>query len=153
VVSNFNASLERHYVVCMDEALFAGDKRAVDRLKSLVTEPVVDIEQKYQPRRTIHSYHRFFAASNSDHFAQTDRDDRRFLYLRVPDTRQGDHAYFDSLHTAIGDPNVVSAFVCDLLAIDLADFNVRQRPRTREHISQKLQSLEGFERFWYEVLR
>jgi len=152
VVGNFNACLERHYVVCMDEALFAGDKRAVDRLKSLVTEPVVAIEQKYQPRRTIDSYHRFIAASNSDHFAHTDRDDRRFLYLRVSSARQGDHVYFDALHKAIDDPAVISAFVHDLLNINLAGFNVRRRPKTQEHVAQKLQSLEGFDRFWYEVL-
>jgi hypothetical protein len=132
--------------------LFAGDKRAVDRLKSLVTEPVITIEQKYQPRRTIDSYHRFIAASNSDHFAHTDRDDRRFLYLRVSSARQGDHVYFDALHKAIDDPAVISAFVHDLLNINLAGFNVRQRPKTQEHIAQKLQSLEGFDRFWYEVL-
>jgi len=152
VVGNFNACLERHYVVCMDEALFAGDKRAVDRLKSLVTEPVVAIEQKYQPRRTIDSYHRFIAASNSDHFAHTDRDDRRFLYLRVSSARQGDHAYFDALHKAIDDPAVISAFVHDLLNINLTGFNVRRPPKTQEHVAQKLQSLEGFDRFWYEVL-
>lgn len=152
VAGNFNACLERHYVVCMDEALFAGDKKAVDRLKSLVTEPVITIEQKYQPRRSIESYHRFFAASNSDHFAHTDQDDRRFLYLRVSSLRQGDHGYFKQLHAAIDDPSVIAAFVHNLLAIDLTRFNVRQRPKTQEHLAQKLQSLEGFERFWFEVL-
>lgn len=152
VIGTFNACLERHYVVCMDEALFAGDKKAVDRLKSLVTEPVITIEQKYQPRRSIQSFHRFFAASNSNHFAQTDRDDRRFLYMRVSDAKQGDHTYFEQLHHAIEDEGVISAFVHDLFAIDLTGFNVRRRPKTQEHVAQKLQSLEGFDRFWYEIL-
>jgi hypothetical protein len=38
VTGSFNASLERAYIVFMDEALFSGDRRASDALKSLVTE-------------------------------------------------------------------------------------------------------------------
>jgi hypothetical protein len=53
VVGRFNACLERNFAVCMDEALFAGDRRALDRLKSMITEPNINIEQKYQPARSI----------------------------------------------------------------------------------------------------
>jgi hypothetical protein len=153
VTGTFNACLERHYAVCMDEALFAGDKRAVDRLKSLITEPVISVEQKYQPRRTIASFHRFFAASNSEHFAHTDLDDRRFLYLRVSSARQNDHSYFENLHKSIEDPVQISAFVYELLAVNLTQFKARQRPRSLEHVNQKLQSLDGFDRFWHETLQ
>ncbi len=83
VIGRFNAALERNFVVCMDETLFAGDRKAMDRLKSTVTEPTIKIEQKFQPLRVIESVHRFFAASNHDHFAHVDSDDRRFAYLRV----------------------------------------------------------------------
>ena len=68
-IGQFNAALERNYIVCMDEALFHGDKKSLEKLKSLITEPKCRIEQKYQPSRTIDSYHRFFAASNHNHFA------------------------------------------------------------------------------------
>jgi hypothetical protein len=43
--------------------------------------------------------------------------------------------------------------VNDLLGLDLTTFNVRERPKTQEHLSQKLQSLDGFERYWYELLQ
>ena len=59
IVGNFNASLERNLIICMDEALFKGDKRAQDKLKSIVTEQNIRIEQKYEPRHTIQSFHRF----------------------------------------------------------------------------------------------
>ena len=35
----------------------------------------------------------------------------------------------------------------------LADFDVRSRPLSAEHLQQRLKSLENFERYWYEVLR
>ncbi len=152
VLGRFNAALERHFVVCMDEALFSGDKKAIEHLKSLVTEPQCRIENKYQPGRNIDSYHRFFAASNNDHFAQVDQDDRRFLFLRISSARQGDSQYFTKLAKAIQDENVIGAMVHDLLQLDISKFNVRNRPKTKEHLSQKLQSLTGFERYWYELL-
>ena len=48
VVGQFNASLERNYVIIMDEALFSGDRRSQDRMKSLITEKSCHVEQKYQ---------------------------------------------------------------------------------------------------------
>ena len=152
VLGRFNVALERHFVVCMDEALFSSDKKAIEHLKSLVTEPECRIENKYQPGRTIDSYHRFFAASNNEHFAHVDQDDRRFLFLRISSARQGDSGYFTNLAKAIQDESVIGAMVQDLLQMDISNFNVRNRPKTKEHLSQKLQSLTGFERYWYEVL-
>ena len=153
VLGTFNAALERNYVILMDEALFSGDKKSLEKLKSLITEPQCRIEQKYQPSRTIDSYHRFFAASNNEHFAKVDKDDRRFLFLRVSDKYQGDLKYFEGLHKEIASGTQLAAMVHDLLDLDLTTFNVRERPKTQEHLSQKLQSLEGFDRYWHELLQ
>lgn len=153
VIGRFNAALEGNYVICMDEAMFAGDKRAMDRLKSLVTEPTITIEQKQQPRRSIESYHRFFTTTNHAHFAHIEPDDRRFVFFHVSDNRQGDAAYWGQVHQAINDPAVISAMVYDLERYDLTKFDVRQRPKNRAHMDQKLRSLTGFDRYWYEVLQ
>ena len=152
IVGRFNAILERNYVICMDEALFAGDRRSLDRMKSMITEPNVMIEQKLQPVRSIESVHRFFAASNHDHFAHVDRDDRRFLFLRVSDSHKQDTAYFKKITAEISDDRTIGALFYYLLRKDISDFNIRIKPKTSEHLAQRLKSLEGFERFWYEVL-
>ena len=109
VIGTFNAALERNYVVCMDEALFAGDKKSLDRLKSLVTEPKCRIEQKHQPSRSIDSYHRFFASSNHEHFAHVDKDDRRFLFIRVSSVHKQDQIYFDAVNDALDNDDVIAA--------------------------------------------
>jgi len=152
VLGQFNAQVERSYVLCMDEALFVGDKRATDRLKSFVTEPTVTIEQKYQPRRTIASFHRLFAASNHAHFAQVDSDDRRFVFLRASESRKGDNAFWNQFHGAITDAAILAAMVHDLQTYDISDFNPRVRPKTAAHVDQKVRSLTGFDRYWHEVL-
>ena len=152
VVGQFNGALERHYVIIMDEALFSGDRKSQDRMKSLITEKTCHIEQKYQPARAIESVHRFFASSNHEQFAHTEADDRRYLVARVSDEKQGDHKYFADLASAIDDDQVISAMVYELERRDLTGFNVRSRPLTLELGNQKLKSLQGFDRFWFEVL-
>ena len=152
VVGGFNAALESKYVVLMDEAIFKGDKASTEHLKSMVTEEQIVVEEKYQPRRSVRSIHRFFAASNADHFSHVDRDDRRFLFLRVSSAKQGDFEYFERLVEAIEDMTVLGGFVDSLMRVNLSGFNVRQRPRTEEHAVQSFKSLSGFERFWFEVL-
>lgn len=152
VVGQFNAALERNFVILMDEALFSGDRKSQERMKSFVTEQTLQIEQKHQPSRTIQSVHRFFASSNHRQFSHVEADDRRLLFLGVSDKYQGNHAYFTTLAQAINDDAVIAAMVHELLAFDLSNFNVRERPITSEHGLQKILSLQGFDRYWYEVL-
>ena len=83
IVAGFNADLERAYAVFLDEALFVGDKASTERLKNLITELYVQIEQKYEPSRMIRSVHRFFAASNNRHIADIDSDDRRCFFIEL----------------------------------------------------------------------
>ncbi|SFM78280.1 Primase C terminal 2 (PriCT-2) [Nitrosomonas nitrosa] len=151
VTGNFNGVLERNFIIFMDEALFVGDRRASDSLKSLVTEPVIYINEKHQPARQTLSFHRFFAATNADHFKNTDRDDRRDFVLRVSDVHKGNHAYWQALYSEIENGGV-EAMVYDLLAMDLSKFNVREKPQTKELLEQKLQSLSLIPRWWYNCL-
>lgn len=151
VVGHFNARLERSYIVFMDEALFRGDGKSSDRLKNLVTAKHIQIEEKYQPERTIESHHRFFAASNQDHFNRTEYDDRRMYYLRVSEQFKDNPDYWDRVNVAINSGEV-EAMVHDLLALDLSDFNVRHRPASNELLNQKIKSLSGLERFWFDAL-
>lgn len=151
VVGTFNAVLERSYIVFMDEALFAGNRRGTDELKSIVTEPIIQISEKYQPSRQIRSCHRFFAATNADHFKNTERDDRRDFTLRVSEARKGDLAYWKCLNEEI-EYGGVEAMTFDLLQMDLSDFNVRHKPETAELMEQKLHSLDPIQRWWHDLL-
>lgn len=152
MTGRFNDCLERNYIVCLDEAMFAGNRKAMDRLKSTVSESYVQIEQKFQPARSIESVHRFFASSNHDHFGHIERDDRRSVILRVSDSKQQDTHYFGQISDAMHDPRIIAAMVYYFQRKNLSAFDVRKKPQTDEHLTQKLKSLQGFERFWFEVL-
>ena len=151
VTGDFNAALERTFIVFMDEALFAGDRRAADALKSLVTEEFIHVNEKFQPARQIRSYHRFIAATNADHFKKTERDDRRDFTLRVSESHKRDHTFWNDLNQKI-DSGGVEAMVHDLLEMDLSDFNVRKKPNTKEFLQQKLHSLGPIGQWWHDCL-
>ena len=123
-----------------------------ERLKSFVTEPMIQIEKKYVPRQEIRSLHRFIASSNQKHFGNVDLDDRRFLFFRVSEKYKEDTAYWNNLYDALNDKKNLEAVFYKLKNMDLSNFNVRKKPITKELFSQKLKSLSGFGRYWYEVL-
>lgn len=152
IIGGFNSALERNYIVCMDEALFSGQKKAMDRLKSFITEPTVTIERKFHDRRTIDSIHRFFATSNHKHFGNIPLDDRRFVFFRLSENYKGNTAYFKKFNDALLGSSQLAALIDYLYDRDLTNFNVRKKPHTDELIIQKLKSLEGFPRYWFEVL-
>jgi hypothetical protein len=151
-LGKFNAGLGQAYVITLDEALFVGDRRSQDRMKSLITEPYISIEEKHQPIRVIRSFHRFVAASNHEHFAQVDNDDRRNFILRVSSRYKQNERYFTRLFNQIHSDDAVAAFMYALLKVDLAGFNARQAPKTAEHSEQRMLSLTRFERYWFQLL-
>jgi hypothetical protein len=152
IAGRFNAALAQAYVICMDEALFVGDRKSQDKMKSLITEPVISVEQKHQPQHSIESYHRYFSASNHEHFAQIENDDRRYFLLTVSSCHQQHSLYFSQLFKAIASDDVIAAFMHVLTNIDLRRFNPRAAPKTVAHSEQRMLSLTRFERYWYHAL-
>lgn len=152
IVGSFNGVMERAFNIFLDEAVFHGDRRSTEALKSIVTSEFITVNEKHQPTRSIPSVHRFFAASNSSHFAATDRDDRRAIYIHVDGKRQGDHQYWDRVHAAISGDEA-EHFADFLLRRDISNFHPRQRPKSQELIRQRILSLTGFDQFWFELLR
>ena len=152
ITGNFNAGLERAFWVALDECMFKGDKKSQDRMKSLVTEPEIQVEQKYEPSRTIESFHRFIACTNHAQWGQIRSDDRRYLFTKVSDCHKQDTKYFSQLSKALNDGVTVSALAHYLINLDISKFNPRNKPQTAEGFEQKRRSLSGFARYWYEVL-
>ena len=153
IIGNFNAALQNNFIVFMDEALFKGNHEGMERLKNLITEKTIRVEKKYVQAYDIDSFHRFFAASNSEHFAHIPVDDRRFCFYRVSSEYKQNLDYFDQLHHVIENGDEVAGLLHYLSNLDIKGFNPKRRIITQEHIEQRIQSLKGFERFWYEALQ
>ena len=152
ITGRFNLCLERKLIVCMDEAMYINDNAGQEKLKNLITEPTINVEAKHQMPRTVNSLHRFFLATNHEHFLKTSKDDRRLFAIPISECHQNDHKYFENLMDAIENTQELNGFVYILSQKDLSQFKVRQRPKTQVHAMQIIQSLHGVDRWVYEIL-
>lgn len=151
VVGQFNAAIEGKFWLLLDEAQFAGDVKASDALKSIVTESTVSINAKFQPPRMSESLCRVVSATNQVSIGKRDSDDRRDLTLKVSEKHKGDHAYWENLNNCLGQE--VAAMMYDLLNMDITLFNVYAKPDTAELTTQKINSLTPEESWWLNCLR
>lgn len=140
LVGNFNAHLRDCSFVFADEAFYAGDPRHARILKTLVTEPVLMIEQKGVDASPSPNCVHLLMASNEKWVVPAEADDRRYFVLDVSDARANDHAYFKATQEEM-DNGGLEAMLHDLLALDLSGFNVRAKPDTAALRDQKLRSL------------
>ena len=154
LTGRFNASLATSCLVFLDEALWAGDKRGEGVLKALITEPRLQLEAKFRDPIMVDNHTHIIVASNNDWFVPAGMGDRRWFILDVADTYAGtEHAdYWNALYAEI-DNGGAAALFHDLLAVDLAGFNVRAVPHTAAKAHQQVLSLNGTAAWLHDVLQ
>lgn len=151
LTGDFNESLESSFVIFADEAFFSGDRKAANALKAIETESRIHVNPKYQPSRQIISYHRIIAASNNDHAAYVETDDRRKVVLRVSEKYKKNWDYWEALDHEIKNGGL-EAFAYALQQTDISSFQVRDKPNTNELLKQKLASLDAISQWWADKL-
>jgi uncharacterized protein DUF5906 len=154
LTGRFNASIAKSCLVFLDEAVWAGDKKAEGVLKGLITEPSLSLEAKFRDPITVANRLRIIVASNNEWAVPAGIGDRRWLILKVDNSYAGtNHAfYFDALSSEIENGGT-AAMLHDLLAMDLNGFNVRKVPRTAAKADQQALSLPSIEAWLFQVLQ
>src|SRR5581483_3130098 len=94
VTGQFNAHMASCLLLQADEAVWAGDKSAEGRLKSLVTSAIHQIEAKGVDPIRLKNYIRLIMTSNEDWVVPAGKDERRFAVFDVDDRCLQDIAYF-----------------------------------------------------------
>lgn len=154
LLGKFNAHLREALVVIADEAVFAGDPAANNRLKAFVTDGTITVEQKGIDSASVPSFHRLVMTSNEDHVIRAETDARRWAVFDVSGARVGDAAYFRGLHAVLRpDHAEVRAFLRDLAGMTVDRDGVRRAPTTGGLIGQIVQSLPAPQQWLYETLR
>jgi hypothetical protein len=143
VLGNFNAHLRDLLFLEASEAFFAGDRAQANRMKALITDDSLVIEQKGVDSITVPNLLHIMMTSNEDWTVSAGPESRRFFVLDVSDGRVGDAAYFKNLWKDVNDPGVGSAMLDYLLKRDLSDFDVRRFPVTDALIGQRARSVTG----------
>ena len=156
VVGRFNKAIAGKVIVFLDEAFWAGDKREIGALKSLITEKFLEVEPKNIDSFPVRNVAHVFIATNNEWSVPAGLDERRFFALKVadtyakaicaPDVRK---RYFDRLWDALGHGGA-EALLHLLMSRDVRAFDRFDVPTTPELRAQQLQSVRGVMKWLYD---
>ncbi|QDE38447.1 hypothetical protein FIV34_04140 [Luteibacter pinisoli] len=142
LTGNFNKHLACKVMVLADEAFFAGNRQDAPVLKALLTQGTMLMEAKGVDVVKVRNCAHVVMASNDEWVVPASEDQRRFCVLDVSDCRRNDRTFFARLRAQMA-AGGLAGMLHDLLAYDLAGFNIGQFPETAAGLDQKLASLEG----------
>lgn len=151
VTGQFNAHMASCLLLQAEEAVWAGDKNAEGRLKSLVTAKTQMIESKGVDPIRLENFVRLMMTSNEDWVIPAGKDERRFCVLDIDPRCAQNHDYFREMDEQLDDGGR-EALLHDLLTFDLSTVNLRRIPLTAALLEQKLRSLDSVESWWFERL-
>lgn len=152
VAGRFNAHMRDLLLLHCNEALWGGDRSKEGVLKALITEGRFPVEGKHRDMEKGESYRRTIISTNMDWPIPMDADDRRFVVIDVPSTRQGDRAYFTALFGHMERGGGLAALMHDLLTEDLTGFEPRDKPDTGFGADIKIASGTDVVKWWHECL-
>jgi hypothetical protein len=132
VLGRFNDVIVGRAYIFLDEAMFFGDRRAADAIKSLATTTLHGIETKGLPTIQCPVGLNFWMATNHDVAAFIEEHDTRYWVINASEHRVGDTPYFTSLLKEIENGGR-EAFAYHLLNRDVSKFvPLRDAPKNND---------------------
>jgi hypothetical protein len=153
LTSNFNSHMEGKLALVFDEMVWSADKGANGVLKSLITSPTANIERKGAEIYSSDSYVRIFIVSNENWVVPATADERRYCVFQVSSAKIRDTEFFENMRINMdihGGRRILMHF--------LANYEIKNPELIKIPIAsqalqdQKMESLKGFGRFWYEII-
>jgi hypothetical protein len=95
------------FLVNLDELSQKETIESEGRVKGLITNPAMTINNKGVNQFTISSYHRFIASINNYNPVKTSDDDRRNLIICSSNELIGNKEYFKTMYDYLEDINVI----------------------------------------------
>ncbi|MEE8607483.1 MAG: bifunctional DNA primase/polymerase [Nitrospiraceae bacterium] len=123
--SSFNAWVEGVQVVRVEEVMMLGRRELMNKLKPLITESTITINQKGLPTYTIPNRVNLLFFSNHYDALRLDADDRRYCVIHCPGERQSNDYYQQLFRWT---DNNAPALLHYLQNRDLSGFNARGLP-------------------------
>lgn len=151
LLGNFNSHLEANLCFVLDEAAWAGDKKAEGRLKGLITGTKRLIEHKGKEPRSKKSLSRIVVLGNEDWLVPATQDERRFAVFHLGDGRLQDRQFFIDMRVGM-EKGGYAHLLRYLLDFDLSTMDVDAAPNTLALTEQKIASLEPLPQWWYDCL-
>jgi hypothetical protein len=142
LLGRFNDWLDTACFVLAEEILFAGDLKADDKMKSIVTGDVLQVEGKFRSCRQVPNRTKFIATTNHDHAVAAGARERRKVVYDVSNEHVGDREWFDKLYQDLEDGGT-SQFFWLLLNLRLGTWHPRMIIATAETAEQQQMSADS----------
>jgi sporulation protein YlmC with PRC-barrel domain len=107
VWGDFNGMMSTCFLVNLNELTKKDTLESEGKIKGLITDTNLAINQKGIPQYKIKSYHRFITTTNKEEPINSSNGDRRNLIIRSSDEKKGDFEYFDTMHKYLEDIDVI----------------------------------------------
>jgi len=138
VFGEFNNHMANSFLVNLNELSKKDTLESQGKIKGLITDPKITINNKGLNKFEVLSYHRFIITTNNEEPIVTKSDDRRNIIIRSSDEKCGDKDYFKKLYELLDDDNVVkTCFEYFKQIPDMKDFGSIHPPETEYHAQLK----------------
>lgn len=165
VWGDFNGRMCNTFLINLNELSKKETIECEGKIKGLITDPKLTINNKGVNQYDINSFHRFIITTNNLEPIKTSKDDRRNLIIRSSDEKCSDKDYFNKLHEYLDDVNVIKTCYeyfksipkmdeFNKLEIPVTDYQSNLKELSVSPIEQWLQdfTLQNFEKEEVELL-
>ena len=107
VWGKFNGCMAESFFVVLNEMSKKDTLDSVGKIKGLITDTKLHINNKGINAFEVVSNHRFMITTNSEEPITTKKDDRRNLIIRSSDEKIGDTTYFDKMYELLDNNHLI----------------------------------------------
>ena len=152
VWGDFNGRMASTFLINLNELSKKETMESEGRIKALITDPTLTINNKGVNRYEIDSYHRFLITTNKEEPVNSSKDDRRKLIVRSSDELIGNKEYFTKMYEMFDDVNVIKTCYEYFKSIpNMNEFDKLKMPTTTYHEELKEMSVSPLEN-WLKAL-
>jgi hypothetical protein len=156
LIGKFNKHLGEALLMVCEESFWHGDPSADGVIKDLITNKWAMIEKKGYDTFKSRSVTRVVVLTNHEHAVQASFDERRYCVLRCSNARNGDLDFWGELQDQMYKEGGLEAMMYELLHYKpkTGDFKILYTPPITAPLQdQQVASLNGVDRFMYDLLR
>lgn len=146
VWGDFNGRMANTFLVNLDELSRKESNECEGKIKGLITNPKMTINEKGIGQYNVISYHRFIGTTNHEDPFKTEKDDRRNWIVRASDELIGKVDYFNLMNKYLEDVNVIKTCYEYFKSIpDMENFNKLKMPVTEYQQDMKETNISPIE--------
>lgn len=144
---DFNGRMANTFLVNLNELSKKDTLECQGKIKGLITDGKLTINNKGMNQYDIQSFHRFIITTNNEDPITTKSDDRRNLVIKSSNELKGNVEYFNKFYEMMNDVNVIKTFYEYLKTLSVDDFNKIPIPQTEHQNEMKEMNMDIEERW------